>query len=580
MEWKLKHNNLVETSNGDSFAVGVNWMLAQHEKSEFKKEIAISKQVSANKIECGCTVSHSKANVVQLAMADPELKGQPSLAATLFHMGFSNAIFCLKLSDSSYWVLCINSDHTIEMTSDNVMERFGVRDYIGERLSLKVDGDKPRIYNLGEEFAIDDIEIDDIMEQLDFAELFEKTKPSSNSVVRSLSGNLIKHLMFGFYGTLIALSGGAYFYLTTESEDLIALKNGEYSSPFNHSLTTVTQKFKKLKNSSARKRLTKDSFIALGREQYNSVVLTRTMTNDEAVEHIKSIDRFLRPRLKGWQLAGLTYRNQSFYVAYSRVYKAPYATNYKELDIAMEEHFASSSDYSVAPTFIEKEGEIRHYEITVPKKEQKRLLNFLAKKKKIANEREEISSEIVHLLSNLNKIQAEIGDTEGSVSYLGMWDKKDSALITNIIHRIEDSALSATPDFQKVKTKLKELSEISDVEIPEHSETLLQEGGVEDIIYPILQDINTIKWASYQYAQGFPRNVEDKVYEDERMIRQKVINLEFSRSVQHLHDLESVYKKDYVQINDIEVNYNSAPESLSLNIVMAEVNQDYINLKK
>lgn len=580
MEWKITHNNLVETSNGDSFAVGLNWMLAQHIKSGFKKELALSKQISANKVECGCTIANSKANITQLAMADPELKGHPSLAAVLCGMGFKNAIFTMQLSESLFWVLCINDDHTVEMTSDSVIQRFGVRDYIGERVALKVTGDKPKIYNLGEFFSLDDPYIDDRLELLDITELLAKHKTSSNSVIRSLSGNLIKHLMIGVYGTIITVAGGSYYYMTTDSDELIALKNGEYSSQFTATLTSVNQKFKKLNSTTSRKRLSREDFIALGREQYNSVVLTRTISNNEAIFHFKSIDQFLKPNVKGWKLSTLSYNNQGFYVSYERAYKAPQSVNYKELDSAMEEHFMLSDTYSLSPTHIEKEGSIRHYEISIPAREQKQLLNFLAQKKKVANEKEVIANEIVKLLSKLKKVSADITDTEGSVSYLGLWDKKDTALIEGIIARIENSSMSASPYFSQAKAKLKKLSNIEEVKIPHHNETLLGEGGVEDEIFPILQNIKSIKWGSYQYAQGFPRNMDDNVYKDERIIRQKVINLEFDRSTQHLNDLEPIYSEDYVLVNDIEAKYDGMSESVMLNIVMGEVNQDYINLKK
>lgn len=580
MEWTLVNNNLVEDENGRNFAIELNWLPFVIEKKELQKKVKLSKLISDNKVEWGATISNATSGVVQIAEGMQEVKGKVSLAALLAGIGKVNCIYFNKVSDGSYWVVCVNQNGSIEMTSDRVMTFYALRDYISERLALNTKEEYPTIYNMGVKVNFDDFEIDDLVEPFNTSELIPKEKACAHALVKPLSGNFNKKLFIGTQAVLLAAAGGIYYYLTTDSEEIQAIAEGQYSAPFTGKFGKISQEFKKVKNQSRKKVMTDELFYKDAVEQFNNYVLSNNMSNIDAIETIINIKNVSPVRIGGWKFESLYFNNGVFYARYEKIGEYPASVNYKDLDKLVIEHYDKVSEYNISPVRIEELGQKRIYEIGVYRKDNPALIEFITKKQELEAKKAEVISKAEKMISDLQVKSNQISELENSLEMLSLWDKKNVELVQNIADNISNLAMSSQPLLKSAAQEVDKYKKIGDVEIPAHKDKLMGEGGLQDTLYPLLQNYPQLKWGSYTVAGGYPKGVTDGKYKDRTVLNTYRMLLTLSGDQDELLTLGEIFGKSFVRIVSIQNLVDGFKDNLSLVIEVNEVNQDYLSLNK
>ncbi|WP_210498578.1 hypothetical protein [Vibrio crassostreae] len=579
MEWTLINKNTVETEDGKSYAIELNWLPFDIETREIHKKMKLSKQVSDNKVEFGASISNPNSGVIQLADAPSESKGKLSLACALATSENANSIFFMKVTDGQYWVACVNQDGSIEMTSDRVMTFYALRDYVSERLALNSDDNQPEIYNMGVNLTFDDLDIDEKVQFFDISTLPDEKK-NLNAMVKPMSGSFNKKLMFAGQAVLVSIAGGVYYYLTSDADDLLAIKNGDHSAPFESAYNKLRNDYNKIKGSAKKKRMNEESFIKEGREQFNNKMLASNLSNREIADHFDAIKKISPPFLGGWSIREIAYENEKFYLFYGRQGSYPLSVTYKDFDALLEGDFEKYASVGVTPIRIEEDGNVRVFEVSVQKADNPALLEFISSKKLISKRRNDASADIAKNLSDLNVFSDNIGELEGSLDMLTIWDKKNTELIGNIAENITNIVHKAQPTIKETQKKIREYNEIEDVSIPAHVEKLLPEGGVEDVIYPVLQSYGNLSWGSATMTGGYPSGIDDSAFEGEKIITTYEMNLLLNGSQERFNQMSSILDPEYITITGIKNTFSGVDDKVSFYIRVNEINQDYISLDK
>lgn len=578
MEWKVTNQYLISSSDGSEFVVGLNWKPPFTESSKLRRKLAFSRMIGKEEQKHACTLEIPQTATAQLAVADASLDGKVSLGALVASVGARNSTIFMRISQEQYWVLSLTANNAIELSSDKVLNYFGVRDYIEERVALQGDADH-RIINIGEATSFDASTFEDQIEHIDLKEFTKKTNKGSASI-HELSSTLATRMLFGAYATVGALAGAGYMYATYETDEYISLKNGDHSIAFISTVTSLNQQYKKVINSQKRKTMSTEDFIKEGRSQYNNYVLNRKYSNNEILKHLQNIDASMPLNFKGWNFQGVEYERQTFEIRYSRMYGAGVALNFKDFSEALTKHIGKQHGVSVSLSRIEEQGDIAVLEVAPIVKENKALLSFLENSREVIDKRNVIANKIREELKALGFSTSEISDIENSITLLNMFQKKDTELLNRIIEKISFVATKEQGRIRNVKKLLKEYKMIEDVEIPTHEETILQEGGIQDTIFPLLQDTTEIIWGEAQLGEGYPVGVNSQVFKGKKILNELLIELEFERPLHHAAIMEDIFSLDSVHVSKISYQREAGSTTLKITISIVEANEAFIKVEK
>ncbi len=578
MEWNKINKSLISNSKGEEFAVGLQWKPHFTESSKLRRKLAFSRMISKEELKHGARLEVDQNGTSQLAVADASLDKKPSLAAILGHHNLANATIFMRVTQEDYWVLSLTESNAIELSSDKLFNFFGVRDYIEERIALQGE-ESVRIINIGEPVSFDAATFEHKIEEIPFEKIVSG-KVKENCVIAEISSSLASRLMIGVYGSAALLLGAGYMYATHESEKYLSLKNGEHSQMFNSQVASLNQSYKKVLSGSKNKRMDTEAFITEARGQYNNAVLTRKFSNHEVINHIRAINDMLPRNLGGWKVTEITYNRQTFEVKYERVYGAKQSLNYKLFSDKLTKLLSGEEGYSASLSRIENQAGTAIIEISPVTNENLALIDFLDQKRGIDEKRSSVAREISSELKKLGFSSQEISEIEGSISMLGMLEKKDDDLLDKIAERIDSVAMKEQPRIKNIKKLLKTYSSIKDIDIPKHEHTILPEGGTEDHIYPILQDTIGIEWAPPQEAEGFPVGVEDQVFKGSKVLKERVIDVKLIRPLWHSSLLNDLLDRETVNIRSLIYNTQARPAPLMMKISTIEANQAFIKLEK
>ncbi|CAH7378363.1 hypothetical protein VCHA53O466_40395 [Vibrio chagasii] len=576
MNLKLIGNNIVETPEGKQFVIGLRWLDPVVGGTKFSRKVKLSQKLAEAQVNTGVEF-HTGDDSVQ-AGGDPqeEYKGKLSLAVLVASGIEDSTIAFARVEDDTYWVCCIKSDGTIEMTSDRVLNSYDLTDYITERLNLDGTEINTRVINFGTAFEFDDFEINDKLEHVDnLFNLDPKGAERKNASIVKLSTKFNQMLIGGVVSALSLVTVGGYLYITTELPEMTAIARGDYSQTFNGQYSRMSRQLTAIESSGRALAMDKDSFIRESQKQYNEFILSYPTDDLNPFYVLLQMKDNLPLHQNGWVKSRTAYTDGKYYVSYERVGDYPSSSNFKELDKSLIQYDLGEGS-ELRPLRTLSDGNVRLYEYYIPIELSDEYLEFAQKEREIEDQRASVVAQVREKKRELDSIRSAISDSQNSVYSLNLLDKKDSLIAGNIIREITSQVERSKQPVEEMLDLIEGFEAIEELEVPLHTNTLLSENGIEDELVPLLQILPMLETSSPAQIDGLPQGVTDSFYSSQEYITKSEIDVSMELSLRDIAYAEPLLKLEYVFLGEIIVDISrTGKESVDFKIFLHELNRDY-----
>lgn len=451
----MKEINSVKINNVD-YAVGLEWEeLHLNSKKDFSaklKETAKSK----NK-EFGCVIKKDNGSI-QIGFAKPNNKGLISIAAIL-SKELNDTLFIKKINNTDNWICYIDSNGLIidrkeGIFSDQVL--FEMIDEIQLTGSISITcskEDQDSLFSDGFEYAtFTNIYIEDILERN------KKTIDDTiNLIVKksNLKSKLITATIF------VVFSGGASYYILTDSQEYKDIVNQELSSP----LEMKESKFKKMIKENQEKLSLKLAENA-GKKMLKEKIESNIYTKEEIHTYISSLYNLYPLYFYEWKLEGIQFiksednKDIKFSVIYKRIDDSiGYYNEIKEKSIELAKKNLKLYDIIAYPGDLGNNIIIvDHYfkkplEIKQGQSEQEQMA-------KLEKEIKDTEKQLVRIKDNISEIEYRVSNE------ISFFDRKFGSSVSEAAEEIETNVSKGIKLYDKVMETYQKQNQES-ITIPE-----------------------------------------------------------------------------------------------------------------
>lgn len=451
----MKEINSVKINNVD-YAVGLEWEeLHLNSKKDFSaklKETAKSK----NK-EFGCVIKKDNGSI-QIGFAKPNNKGLISIAAIL-SKELNDTLFIKKINNTDNWICYIDSNGLIidrkeGIFSDQVL--FEMIDEIQLTGSISITcskEDQDSLFSDGFEYAtFTNIYIEDILERNK-----KNIDDTINLIVKksNLKSKLITATIF------VVFSGGASYYILTDSQEYKDIVNQELSSP----LEMKESKFKKMLKENQEKLSLKLAENA-GKKMLKEKIESNIYTKEEIHTYISSLYNLYPLYFYEWKLEGIQFiksednKDIKFSVIYKRIDDSiGYYNEIKEKSIELAKKNLKLYDIIAYPGDLGNNIIIvDHYfkkplEIKQGQSEQEQMA-------KLEKEIKDTEKQLVRIKDNISEIEYRVSNE------ISFFDRKFGSSVSEAAEEIETNVSKGIKLYDKVMETYQKQNQES-ITIPE-----------------------------------------------------------------------------------------------------------------
>ena len=573
MKWELigKETILIGESK---FSVGSKWLPPIRESACLSRKLKANNLLISSNIAAGCIVDDDE--FLQVCISDPEHLSLPLLAVN--YIGNKNCLYFAKVSDEYFWVVSFDSDGCIDISddSDSIKELHSLRDYVREVVELSYSTEDFNIVNIGEIAYLDDPILDSRVIHKPISQEDVELFVSSKFRVKKQAGNL-KTKIYSL--ALIAVGGvgfGAYSLITSLPQEIIDIRDGEYSIEFTGQYNKYKQQFNKIVSSDKKSQyIDLDRVLTLAKEEFNDYVLSRGLSNHDVIQNVLDIRFHLPFSMSGWKRYSVQYKDDKFIVTYKRKGDYPISSTFLEFDRNVIGYMLEQG-YVLAPVSLANRGEERIFDITVPRTQKKEYSTYVSKKRSILDDKAMIMTKLRQDQQKLDDVKRNMEGVEASVYDLGVFERRDSDTLNSITGKIKELKKTSQPFLINMQKMVETYEKIQEVEPPKHEDKLLGEMGIEQELFPIFQSTNKYEWSNPSVSHTFPSGITDEKFKDYVVIKGSVIEIDINDGVMGMDSIKELVSKPYAFVDGIDVIEADGKPKVKLFISINELNQEFI----